>query len=214
MMEQKGVAPLQVGGVTPLGAAPQGAVLLVRDPVTNKYYELALDGLNSLFIPGEIAQTIDKLDSRNAKAEVVFNDAAGSGGTLGDILTDVVSIPDGEVWIISDFGVTGTAEQTIGRAKYNIRVSSFPKVDSVDKAYLAADRAVPNAATEVIYIRDGILRAVPDGETFIGGLDIELRIVGPATITLVGILTVAFDTGEEQTLTLVLYGRKVHKLVV
>jgi hypothetical protein len=209
MMEQKGVAPLQVGGVVPLGAAPQGAVLLVRDPATNKYYELALDGLNSLFIPGEWLEAIDKVDSRNAKAEVVFNDAAGTGGTLGDILTGVVSIPDGEVWIISDFGVTGTAQQTTGRAKYNIRVSSFPKVDSVDKAYLATDRAVPDAATEVIDIDKGLVDS-----TFIGGLDADLRIVGPATITLVGIVTVAFASGEEQTLTLVLYGRKVHKVVV
>jgi hypothetical protein len=201
----QGVSPLQAG--LPVGFGVPGVALVVRG-LAGGYQTLNLEGLESIFIPGEYLQVVDKLDSRNASAECTVNDEAGTGGEVGDIVSKKIDIPAGEIWIISDFGVTGTAEPTTGRAKYNIPVSIFPKIDGNDKPYLPEDRSVPNATTEIIDIYEGKI-----GETYIGELGCFLRIVGPASITLKVTVATAFAVDETQDVTLVLYGRKVHRVV-
>lgn len=204
----------QVGGTTALGVAAQGSVLLVRD-ATGNYYELILEGLNAMFIPGEWVWTTDKLDSRNAQVAIALTAVAGNGGVLADVVVGVIAIPTGEVWIVSDFDVVATAVGAPGACTYNILVSSLPKTAAgTDKAWLDANHATPDGTRELINISDGHTYSaawVKDG--YIGELGCQLRILGPASITLALLTTVAFTGVQTQTITLTCMGRKVNKLV-
>ena len=223
-----------------LGVAQTGVVLLGRSP-SGTYYELNLEGMNAGFIPGEWLWTEDKLDSRTALAQVTMSDVAGEGGNVDDTVSDDIDIESGEVWVISDFTITGTAAQAVGVMKYNVLVSSLPSTNG-SKAWFTTDRTCPDARTEIFHIDEGFMEyacdivgveyawAADDGaysetptcktvtpgwcKEYLGELGCDLRIVGPATITLKCTATTAFAAAEEQTCSLNCHGRKVNKVVV
>lgn len=195
MQEQQAMTPSQVGGAAPLGAAPMGLVLLARDPTTNRYYELALDGINAQFLPGERVLTIDKLDSRNGVAVTVPNKSA-----VNAVVSGVIEVPAGEVWYINRMGITCPAADATGTASFNVLVSPWPKTAAgADKGYYAAAQTAMGAVTKIELPAQGEL-----GE--------ELRLKGGDKLTLSLLVTVAFTA--DKIFRLDVYGRKCKKILV
>ena len=81
----------------------------------------------------------------------------------------------------------------------NIRVSKFPKTDTVDKKYLGTDLAASQN-------EDYDLASA-------GQLGADLRLVGGDKLTVVGTVTAVGGTTADRKVTLNLYGRKARRLV-
>lgn len=202
-------------GTLPLGVAPQGTILLVRS-AAGSYSELILEGLNALFIPGEWVWTEDKIDGRTETVDCTQTIVVGNGAAIGDTTVGLIAIAAGEVWIISDFLITSNAAPAAtGVSTYNVLVSSLPKTAAgTDSPLMEANRATPDATNEMIEIPTGYVRnAAWAIAAYIGALGTELRILGPATITLAMLTLTAFTATDTQTTTLDVMGRKVNKLV-
>jgi len=209
-MEKKqsiGVSPLQ----TTAGIAVQGGALLVKNSA-GVYYELNLEGLNTLFIPGESAWTVDVIDNRVATATLT----AAIGAAVGTEYSADIAVPSGEVWIINMIATTAPANDATGRANWNCRFSNLTQlVAGTNKGILETNRICLASQTEYYRVATGFM----DDEGALGtenllranGLGIDLRVVGPATIQPYMITTTAAFTAA-YAVTMKLFGRKVHKV--
>ena len=175
------------GWVPPLG---QDLTLLgVFDNESGYWMGLPLQVLREALLTAESLHTEDRIDERN-KIEVTVPDASAQ-----DVVkTKEFEIPAGELWYINRLNLVTEAE-----VSGNIRVSKFPKTDTVDKKYLGSDQ-VAGATTSYDLAAAGQLGA-------------DLRLVGGDKLTVVGTVTAVGGTTADRKVTLNLYGRKARRLV-
>src|SRR4030065_1857380 len=92
---------------------------------------LPLQVLREALLTAESLHTEDRIDERD-KIEVTV-----PNGTAQDVAkTKEYEVPAGELWYLTRLNLVTEAE-----ISGNIRVSKFPKTDSVDKKYLGTDLA-------------------------------------------------------------------------
>jgi len=190
----KKIVPQQYAGVRPPKGwvPPLDAVLTllgVYDNVSGFWVGLPLQALTEALLVAEALHTEDRIDERN-KIEITV-----PNGTAKDTAkTQEYEIPSGEVWYLNRLNLVTEAE-----VSGNIRISKFPKSDTVDKAYLGTDLA---ASQNVNYdlASAGQLRA-------------DLRLVGGDKITVVATVTAGGGTTADRKVTLNPFGRKSTRLV-
>jgi hypothetical protein len=194
----KTIQPLAAGGITVAQATGRPANQLGVLPIG--YYKgtatfVDLDKLvNQPLVLAEKAYCLDRIDSRNGVSVTVEN---GTG--VGDVVdSDPIEVPAGEVWYLNRLSVVCPAADADGSASFNILVSSFPKVNGADKAYLPAAVTAMGATTDIDLPAQGQL-----GE--------ELRLVGGDKLTLRLTGTVAFTA--DKVFRLNVWGRKGKALV-
>jgi hypothetical protein len=175
------------GWVPPLG---QDLTLLgVYDNESGYWMGLPLQILREALLTAESLHTEDRIDERN-KIEVTVPDVSAQ-----DVVkTKEYEIPAGELWYINRLNLVTEAE-----VSGNIRVSKFPKTDTVDKKYLGTDLAASQN-------EDYDLASA-------GQLGADLRLVGGDKLTVVGTVTAVGGTTADRKVTLNLYGRKARRLV-
>jgi len=175
------------GWVPPLGQAL--TLLGVFDNESGYWLGLPLQVLREALLSAEALHTEDRIDERD-KIEVTVPDASAQD----TVKTTELEVPSGEVWYINRFNLVTEAE-----VSGNVRISKFPKTDTIDKKYLGTDLA---ASQNTNYD----LAAA-------GQLGADLRLVGGDKITVVGTVTAAGGTTAARKVTLNLYGRKARRLV-
>ena len=175
------------GWVPPLG---QDLTLLgVYDNESGYWMGLPLQVLREALITAESLHTEDRIDERD-KIEVTV-----PNGTAQDVVkTKEFEVPAGELWYLNRFNLVTEAE-----VSGNIRVSKFPKTDTIDKKYLGTDLAASQN-------EDYDLASA-------GQLGADLRLVGGDKLTVVGTVTAVGGTTADRKVTLNLYGRKARRLV-
>jgi hypothetical protein len=161
----------------------------VYDNESGYWMGLPLQILREALLTAESLHTEDRIDERN-KIEVTVPDASAQ-----DVVkTKEYEIPAGELWYINRLNLVTEAE-----VSGNIRVSKFPKTDTVDKKYLGTDLAASQN-------EDYDLASA-------GQLGADLRLVGGDKLTVVGTVTAVAGTTADRKVTLNLYGRKARRLV-
>jgi len=189
--------PLQVPGSAgtrpPKGwVPPLDAVLTllgVFDNDSGYWVGLPLQALTKALIVAESQDTADRIDERD-KIEVTVPNASAQ-----DVVkTKEFEVPSGEVWYLNRLNLVTEAEVSA-----NIRISKFPKTDSLDKKYLGTDQA---AGTNTNYDL-----AAP------GQLGADLRLIGGDKITVVATVTAVGGTTADRKVTLNPYGHKATRLV-
>ena len=175
------------GWVPPLG---QDLTLLgVYDNESGYWMGLPLQVLREALLTAESLHTEDRIDERDKIELTVPN------GTAQDVVkTKEFEVPAGELWYLNRFNLVTEAE-----VSGNIRVSKFPKTDTVDKKYLGTDLAASQN-------EDYDLASA-------GQLGADLRLVGGDKLTVVGTVTAVGGTTADRKVTLNLYGRKARRLV-
>jgi len=175
------------GWVPPLG---QDLTLLgVYDNESGYWMGLPLQVLREALLTAESLHTEDRIDERD-KIEVTVPD-----GSAQDVVkTKEYEVPAGELWYLNRLNLVTEAE-----VSGNIRVSKFPKTDTVDKKYLGTDLAASQN-------EDYDLASA-------GQLGADLRLVGGDKLTVVGTVTAVGGTTADRKVTLNLYGRKARRLV-
>ncbi len=175
------------GWVPPLG---QDLTLLgVYDNESGYWMGLPLQVLREALLTAESLHTEDRIDERD-KIEVTV-----PNGTAQDVVkTKEFEVPAGELWYLNRLNLVTEAE-----VSGNIRVSKFPKTDTVDKKYLGTDLAASQN-------EDYDLASA-------GQLGADLRLVGGDKLTVVGTVTAVGGTTADRKVTLNLYGRKARRLV-
>jgi len=150
---------------------------------------LPLQVLREALLSAESLQTEDRIDARD-KIEVSVPDASAQD----TVKTEEYEVPSGEVWYLNRLNLVTDAEISA-----NIRISKFPKTDSLDKKYLGTDQA---AGANTNYD----LKAA-------GQLGADLRLIGGDKITVVTTVTAVGGTTAARKATLNLYGHKARRLV-
>ncbi len=193
MNKSKGFSPQQypalpatppVGWVPPLLGWTVPAA--VYDSASGRWVGLPLQALTEALLVAEALHTQDRIDERN-KVEV----EVASGSVVDTVKTKEYTIPDGEVWYINRFNLV-TPLEVAG----NMRISKFPKVDTVDKKYLGTDQAAGGSTNYDLGAA--------------GQLGADLRLVAGDKITVVGKVTT--ETSATRTVTLNIFGRKARRL--
>jgi len=175
------------GWVPPLGQVL--TLLGVYDNDTGYWVGLPLQVLREALLAAEALQTEDRIDERD-KIEITL-----PNGSAQDVTgSKELEIPSNEVWFINRLNLVTPAE-----VSGNIRISKFPKIDSLDKKYLGTDLAASQN-------EEYDLAAA-------GQLGADLRLVGGDKITVVGTVTAAGGTTADRKVTLNIYGRKARRLV-
>jgi len=175
------------GWVPPLDAVL--TLLGVFDNDSGYWVGLPLQALTKALLVAETLDSLDRIDERNAIVLTVPN-----GTAQGTVKTQTYQVPSGEVWYLNRLNLVTEAE-----VSGNIRISKFPKNDSVDKAYLGTDLAASQDT-------DYDLKAA-------GQLGADLRLVGGDIITVVGTVSAAGGTTADRKVTLNPFGRKATRLV-
>jgi len=175
------------GWVPPLGQ--ELTLLGVYDNESGYWMGLPLQVLREALLESESLHTEDRIDERD-KIEITVPDASD----LDTIKTKEFEVPSGEVWYLNRLNLVTEAE-----ISGNIRISKFPKADTLDKKYLGTDLA---ASQNVNYD----LKAA-------GQLGADLRLIGGDKLTVVATVTAAGGTTADRKATLNLFGRKARRLV-
>lgn len=176
----------------PAGAVP-GVPVIIWDHRNNQYGVFNQGFLAELCLLAEKAYTLDRLDDRNG-AKVTIP----SGAAVNDVHKETIEVPAGEVWYINRLSVVCPAADATGSAKFNIEVSSFPKVDTANKDYLPTDVTAMGATTNY-------------DVASVGQLGEELRLVAGDKLVLRLTVTVAFTADKDFYLRV--YGRVGKRLV-
>jgi hypothetical protein len=190
----KKIVPQQYAGQRPPKGwvPPLDAVLTllgVYDNVSGFWVGLPLQALTEALLVAEALHTEDRIDERDKIELTVPN------GTAKDaVKTKEYEIPAGEVWYLNRLNLVTEAE-----ISGNIRISKFPKSDTVDKAYLGTDLA---ASQNVDYDLGAA-----------GQLGADLRLVGGDKVTVVATVTAGGGTTADRKVTLNPFGRKATRLV-
>jgi hypothetical protein len=191
---KENLVPLQVAGQRPPKGwvPPLDAVMTligVYDNDQGYWVGLPLQVLREALLSAESLQTEDRIDERN-KIEVTVPDVSAQD----TVKTEEYEIPSGEVWYLNRLNLITEAEISA-----NIRISKFPKTDSLDKKYLGTDLAASQNTTYDLNAA--------------GQLGADLRLIGGDKITVVATVTAVGGTTAARKATLNLYGRKARRLV-
>ncbi len=190
----KKIVPQQYAGQRPPKGwvPPLDAVLTllgVFDNASGFWVGLPLQALTEALLVAEALHTEDRIDERNKIELTVPN------GTAKDTAkTQEYEIPSGEVWYLNRLNLVTEAE-----VSGNIRISKFPKSNTVDKAYLGTDLA---ASQNTNYDLEDA-----------GQLGADLRLIGGDKITVVATVTAVGGTTADRKVTLNPFGRKATRLV-
>jgi hypothetical protein len=164
-------------------------LLGVYDNVSGFWVGLPLQALTEALLVAEALHTEDRIDERD-KIEITVPDVSAQ-----DVVkTKEYEVPAGELWYINRLNLVTEAE-----VSGNIRVSKFPKTNTVDKKYLGTDQAA-GATTNYDLAAAGQLGA-------------DLRLIGGDKLTVVATVTAVGGTTADRKVTLNLYGRKARRLV-
>ena len=175
------------GWVPPLGQ--ELTLLGVYDNESGYWMGLPLQVLREALLESESLHTEDRIDERD-KIEITVPDVSAQD----TIKTKEFEVPSGEVWYLNRLNLVTEAE-----ISGNIRISKFPKANSLDKKYLGTDLA---ASQNVNYD----LKAA-------GQLGADLRLIGGDKLTVVATVTAVGGTTADRKATLNLFGRKARRLV-
>ena len=175
------------GWVPPLGQ--ELTLLGVYDNESGFWMGLPLQVLREALLESESLHTEDRIDERD-KIEITVPDVSAQD----TVKTKEFEVPSGEVWYLNRLNLVTEAE-----ISGNIRISKFPKADTLDKKYLGTDLA---ASQNVNYD----LKAA-------GQLGADLRLIGGDKLTVVATVTAAGGTTADRKATLNLFGRKARRLV-
>ncbi len=175
------------GWVPPLGQ--ELTLLGVYDNESGYWMGLPLQVLREALLTAESLHTEDRIDERD-KIEITVPDVSAQDTAK----TKEFEVPSGEVWFLNRFNLVTEAE-----ISGNIRISKFPKADSLDKKYLGTDLA---ASQNVNYDLSAA-----------GQLGADLRLIGGDKLTVVATVTAAGGTTADRKATLNLFGRKARRLV-
>ena len=175
------------GWVPPLDAVL--SLLGVFDNDAGYWVGLPLQALTKALLVAEALDTLDRIDERNAVVLTVPD-----GTAQGVVKTQTYQIPSGEVWYLNRLELITEAEVT-----GNIRISRFPKNDTLDKAYLGTDQVVSHT-TEID------LKAA-------GQLGADLRLTGGDIITVAGTVAAVGGATADRKVTLNPFGHKATRLV-
>ncbi len=191
---KKGMVPQQYSGQRPpKGWVPPLGQLLsllgVYDNDSGYWVGLPLQALKEALLSSETLHTEDRVDERD-KVELTI----ASGTAQDTVKTKELEVPAGEVWYLNRLNLVTEAE-----VSGNIRVSKFPKTDTVEKKYLGTDQA---AAATTNYDMGAA-----------GQLGADLRLVSGDKLTVVGTVTAVGGTTADRKITLNPYGRKARRLV-
>ena len=175
------------GWVPPLGQ--ELTLLGVYDNESGYWMGLPLQVLREALLTAESLHTEDRIDERD-KIEITVPDVSAQDTAK----TKEFEVPSGEVWFLNRFNLVTEAE-----ISGNIRISKFPKADSLDKKYLGTDLAASQ------YVNYDLKAA--------GQLGADLRLIGGDKLTVVATVTAAGGTTADRKATLNLFGRKARRLV-
>lgn len=133
----KTIQPLAAGGINVAQATGRPANQLGVLPIG--YYKgravfVDLDkAVNQPLILAEKQWTLDKVDPRKGHVSITVP----IGTAVGSSIIGEIEVPAGEVWYLCDHEIIipQVADLTAGDISVNFRVSSFPKVNEVDKTY-------------------------------------------------------------------------------
>src|SRR3989304_4691574 len=170
------------GWVPPLGQ--DLALLGVYDNGSGYWMGLPLQVLREALLTAESLHTEDRIDERD-KIEVTVPDASAQDREKPKDL----GVPAGEAWYLNRLNLVTEAE-----VSGNIRISKFPKTDTVEKKYLGTDQAA-GATTNYDLAAAGQLGA-------------DLRLVGGDKLTVMATVTAVGGTTADRKVTLNPYGRK------
>ncbi|MCF7634617.1 MAG: hypothetical protein LLF82_000081 [Dehalococcoides mccartyi] len=175
------------GWVPPLGQ--ELTLLGVYDNDSGYWMGLPLQVLREALLTAESLQTEDRIDERDKIEATVPNASAQD-----TVKTKEFEVPAGEVWYLNRLNLITEAE-----ISGNVRVSRFPKVDTVEKKYLGTDLAASQ--------NEDYDLASP------GQLGADLRLIGGDKLTVVATVTAVGGTTADRKVTLNIYGRKARRLV-
>ncbi|AQW61807.1 hypothetical protein B1779_00510 [Dehalococcoides mccartyi] len=175
------------GWVPPLGQ--ELTLLGVYDNDSGYWMGLPLQVLREALLTAESLHTEDRIDERD-KIEVTVPNASAQD----TVKTKEFEVPAGEVWYLNRLNLITEAE-----ISGNVRVSRFPKVDTVEKKYLGTDLAASQ--------NEDYDLASP------GQLGADLRLLGGDKLTVVATVTAVGGTTADRKVTLNIYGRKARRLV-
>lgn len=203
--------PLQQAGAIP------AHIVAGWDPADNSYRVVNLDFVRKALEGAENTVIVDKLDGRNAAATVTIPASA----ILGRVLTAEITVPTGEIWLISDisFDCEVAVGAGDGEAAFNVLISSYPQTPAgTFKPHLPANIPLPidaeDARVDILNVVNGWLT---DHEKVIisyqGELGIELKLKGGDKVVLYVIVTEAYAIAVTQAIVMTLYGRKGRKIL-
>ncbi len=175
------------GWVPPLGQ--ELTLLGVYDNDSGYWMGLPLQILREALLTAESLHTEDRIDERDKIEATVPNASAQD-----TVKTKEFEVPAGEVWYLNRLNLITEAE-----ISGNVRVSRFPKVDTVEKKYLGTDLAASQ--------NEDYDLASP------GQLGADLRLLGGDKLTVVATVTAVGGTTADRKVTLNVYGRKARRLV-
>src|SRR3990172_2551570 len=175
------------GWVPPLGQAL--TLLGVFDNESGYWMGLPLQVLREALLSAEALHTEDRIDERD-KIEITVP----TGSAQDTVKTKEYEVPAGDVWYLNRFNLVTEAE-----ISGNIRISKFPKTDSVDKKYLGTDLAASQNTNYDL--------------ASAGQLGANLRLVGGDKLTVTATVTAVAGTTADRKVTLNPYGRKARRLV-
>ncbi|WP_322354539.1 hypothetical protein [Dehalococcoides sp.] len=175
------------GWVPPLGQ--ELTLLGVYDNDSGYWMGLPLQILREALLTAESLHTEDRIDERDKIEATVPNASAQD-----TVKTKEFEVPAGEVWYLNRLNLITEAE-----ISGNVRVSRFPKVDTVEKKYLGTDLAASQ--------NEDYDLASP------GQLGADLRLLGGDKLTVVATVTAVGGTTADRKVTLNIYGRKARRLV-
>ncbi|AII60868.1 hypothetical protein [Dehalococcoides mccartyi] len=175
------------GWVPPLGQ--ELTLLGVYDNDSGYWMGLPLQVLREALLTAESLHTEDRIDERDKIEATVPNASAQD-----TVKTKEFEVPAGEVWYLNRLNLITEAE-----ISGNVRVSRFPKVDTVEKKYLGTDLAASQ--------NEDYDLASP------GQLGADLRLLGGDKLTVIATVTAVGGTTADRKVTLNIYGRKARRLV-
>jgi hypothetical protein len=175
------------GWVPPLGQ--ELTLLGVYDNDSGYWMGLPLQVLREALLTAESLHTEDRIDERDKIEATVPNASAQD-----TVKTKEFEVPAGEVWYLNRLNLITEAE-----ISGNVRVSRFPKVDTVEKKYLGTDLAASQ--------NEDYDLASP------GQLGADLRLLGGDKLTVVATVTAVGGTTADRKVTLNVFGRKARRLV-
>ncbi|WP_278545116.1 hypothetical protein [Dehalococcoides mccartyi] len=164
-------------------------LLGVYDNDSGYWMGLPLQVLREALLTAESLHTEDRIDERD-KIEVTVPNASAQD----TVKTKEFEVPAGEVWYLNRLNHITEAE-----ISGNVRVSRFPKLDTVEKKYLGTDLA---ASQNEDY-------DLPSPAQ----LGSDLRLIGGDKLTVVATVTAVGGTTADRKVTLNVYGRKARRLV-
>jgi hypothetical protein len=198
----------------------------VYDAKKQLWVGLPQEALTEALAPAEKQHALDRIDSRNGRCGVTVP----IGTAVGAAVTDEIEVPAGEIWYLRnhEIRIAQAAGLTAGDLICNFRVSRFPKLNDVDKAFYSTEDRLTATQAQIaagditdhrsIIWRDAIGDVVQKREVLRDFADPDelgnaLRLVGGDKLTLVVVVDDDAVAGSAVSVTLTVWGLRGKRLV-